>query len=270
MDNRPIGIMDSGVGGLTAVKALMEQLPHESFIYVGDMARLPYGPRAQEEVATFVEEIGYFLEKNNVKLLLIACNTATVAGLELVQKQLSIPVVGMIHPGSVAATRASRNHHYGVFATEGTVKTQAYKKMIQSLDEQAVVTEVACPSFVTLVEQHHWQDALAEVAVEEAFEQLMDDAIDTLILGCTHFPILQPVIESEAPHHMTLINPGAASIQEVQKTLEKEDALSMDEAQYVFYTTGDVEGFEGFIQDWLGVLNPIVLHLDEKELTLND
>lgn len=270
MDNRPIGIMDSGIGGLTAVKALMDMMPNESFIYVGDVARLPYGPRSQEEVAQFVLEIGRFLEKQGVKLLLIACNTATVAGLEKAQEALSIPVIGMIHPGAKAASQATRNHHYGVFATEGTVKSKAYTQTIQSFDAQSKVSEVACPSFVTLVEQDHWNDCYTSVAVQEAFEQFEDKDIDTLILGCTHFPILQPAIVEQLPREMTLINPGAESIFEVKQTLENREALSNTEAQHVFYTTGDCEGFQHFVTNWLEILNPVVRHLDEKELHYED
>ena len=265
MNNQPIGIMDSGIGGLTAVKALIEKLPNESLIYVGDNARLPYGPRQPEEVARFVVEIGKFLENKGAKLLLIACNTATVAGLYIAQQSLSIPVIGMIEPGTIQAVETTQNHHYVVFATEGTVNSHAYQKAIQKMDVNAKVTEIACPAFVTLVEQNHWNDSLAKQAIHDALNQIEDEEADTLILGCTHFPILEECMSEMTT--MNFVNPGKASIKQIEQTLkETNQQADKTKGEYVFYTTGDKEGFAFFIEKWLGIENYKLRRLKEEEL----
>lgn len=266
MTKQAIGVMDSGLGGLTAVKAIMEQLPQESIIYVADTARLPYGPRSSQEVSDFVIQIGHFLESKNVKMLVIACNTATVAGLARAQQELSIPVIGMIYPGSHAAVETTSNHHYLVFATEGTVNSHAYREMIESMDSQAIVTEIACPSFVTLVEQGNWSGSLVDMAIHEAFEAVDDDQVDTLILGCTHFPILSDAIQEESPYPVSLVNPGEASVKEIYQYLDEQDKISHGLATYEFYTTGDVEGFEYFMERILPIEHASITHLKVEVL----
>ena len=182
---QPIGVIDSGVGGLTVAREIIRQLPNERIIYLGDTARCPYGPRSSKEVKKFTWEMTSFLLKKKIKMLVIACNTATAAVLEEIQKELSIPVLGVIYPGARAAIKKTKNYRVGIIGTEGTVKSGAYEKALKALNSRLFVKSHACPKFVPLVESGEYSGAVAQKIIEESLRPLLDQNLDTLILGYT-------------------------------------------------------------------------------------
>jgi glutamate racemase len=206
-DRRPIGVFDSGVGGLTVLEELRRRLPDEPTIYLGDNARTPYGPRPGEEVERFTAECVAWLLDQDVKLLVLACNTATARALPLVREQADVPVVGVVRPGAVAAAAATRSGHIGVVATVGTVDSGAYLAAIGEADPRIVARQQPAPDLVPLVERGVLDGPVADGAVRGYLATLLesDPAIDTLLLGCTHYPLLRPVIER-------VVGPGVAVV----------------------------------------------------------
>src|SRR5881275_3012863 len=193
MDSRAVGVFDSGVGGLTVLHECLVTLPHENFVYLGDHARLPYGPRPLAQVRGFAREIGAFLERLDVKLIVVACNTATSAGIADLQHELSVWVVGVIAPEAHAAVQATRNRRIGLLATEATVEAGRYAELVRALDAGAELVPVACPRLVPLIESDAPFEELAD-AVREYAAPLKDANADTVILGCTHYPLIRPVL----------------------------------------------------------------------------
>lgn len=253
MDNRPIGFLDSGVGGLTVVKELRRQLPHEEVIYIGDSARAPYGPRAAEEIREYTWELVRFLQAKNVKMIVIACNTATAVAWEEIKEALDIPVLGVILPGASAALKVNHKGKIGVIATEMTVASDIYRKKIQSLDPNAQVMSQACPPFVPLVEANELHSSLAKKVV---YDQLKDfqGQVSTLILGCTHYPLLRPVIQNALGPEVTLIDSGAECVRDISVLLnyfEINRGRDLEQQQHAFYTTGDAAAFTQLAQTWL-------------------
>jgi glutamate racemase len=206
-DRRPIGVFDSGVGGLTVLEELRRRLPDEPTMYLGDNARTPYGPRPAEEVERFTAECVAWLLDQDVKLLVLACNTATARALPLVREQADVPVVGVVRPGAVAAAAATRSGHIGVVATVGTVDSGAYPAAIGDADPRIVARQQPAPDLVPLVERGVLDGPVADGAVRGYLASLLesDPAIDTLLLGCTHYPLLRPVIER-------VVGPGVAVV----------------------------------------------------------
>lgn len=255
MKKQAIGFIDSGVGGLTVVKEAMRQLPNESIYYVGDTARCPYGPRPEEQVRQFTWEMTHFLLNKDIKMLVIACNTATAVALEDLKKKLAIPIIGVILPGSRAAIKATKNNRIGIIGTEGTVKSDKYKKMIQSKDTLASVNSLACPKFVPLVESNEYGSAIAKKIVAETLKPLKHKEIDTLILGCTHYPLLRPIIQNVMGDSVTLIDSGAETISEVSTILDYFNIAELSKSKEVserkFYTTGYTQMFNDIASEWL-------------------
>lgn len=195
MDNRPIGFLDSGVGGLTVARELMRQLPHEEIVYIGDSARAPYGPRPAEQIRTFTWELVNFLLTKNVKMIVFACNTATAVAWEEVKEKLDIPVLGVILPGASAAIKATQTGKIGVLGTPMTIQSDIYRQKIQALSPGTEVENLACPKFVPLVESNNYQSSLAKKVVYETLRG-MAGKVDTVVLGCTHYPLLRPIIQN--------------------------------------------------------------------------
>src|SRR5436305_12237834 len=191
MDTRPVGVFDSGVGGLTVLHECLVTLPHEDFVYLGDHARLPYGPRPVEEVREFSREIGSFLERRNVKLIVVACNAATSAALPQLQEELSVPVIGVIAPEAHAAVQATRNRRIGLMATEGTVAAGRYAELVHALDAGIEFVPVACPDLVPLIEADELDSERCEAAMRSYAQPLKEARVDTVILGCTPNPLLK-------------------------------------------------------------------------------
>ncbi|WLR50127.1 glutamate racemase [Bacillus tianshenii] len=250
--NRPIGVIDSGVGGLTVAKEIMRQLPKEEIIYLGDTMRCPYGPRPRQEVKAYTWQMVNYLMKHHIKMLVIACNTATALVLKEIRDKLSIPVIGVIHPGARAALKITKNNHVGVIGTENTIKSGSYKQALQSINSQAEVEMLACPKFVPIVESGEFEGLEAYEIVKESLQPLRDTKIDTLILGCTHYPILEPLIQEVVGADVSIICSGDETAREVSTILDHSGLLVTDDVtpNHLFLTTGSKEMFQKIASKW--------------------
>lgn len=252
--DKPIGVIDSGVGGLTVARELLRQLPKEEIIYFGDTARCPYGPRTWEEVRAFTWEMTEFLLQQEIKMLVIACNTATAVVLDEIESRLDIPVVGVVHPGARSALKMTKNNHVAVIGTVGMIESCAYERALKSISNQVKIESLACPRFVPLVEKGQFDGWDTEKAVRESLEPLRFAAIDTLILGCTHYPLLQGVIREVIGPDVQLICSGAETAREVSTILYHSDLMytGSRKANHRFYTSGVPEVFTFIAEKWLG------------------
>src|SRR3954447_8983867 len=243
MNRRPIGVFDSGMGGLTVLHECLVTMPHEDFVYLGDAARLPYGPRPLAEVARFAHEIGAFLERQDVKLILVACNTATAAALPELQEALSVPVVGVITPEAFAAVQATRNRRIGLLATAGTVASGRYEALVRTLDAGVRMTSVACPRLVPLIESDDPFGPETVDAVRSYAREL--EGVDTVILGCTHYPLIRPIFQRAFGRDVTLVFSAEETAREVAETHARKgiENAADREGDYRFLTTGDPETF---------------------------
>ncbi len=217
--HRPIGVFDSGIGGLTVVHALLRRLPHENIVYFGDTARVPYGPKSPQVVREYAKDDTEFLLSKNVKMIVVACNTVSAVALDVVQKYAHIPVVGVIIPGARAAMAASKKKRIGVIGTVGTISSNAYANAIKLLDERANVFSRACPLFVPLVEEGWIDHKATEMIAKEYLFPFTTEKIDTLVLGCTHYPLLKDVISRALKGSSVLIDSGEATASEVDEVL---------------------------------------------------
>jgi glutamate racemase len=249
-----IGVIDSGVGGLTVAKEVIRQLPNEKIIYLGDTARCPYGPRTTKEVKRFTWEMTSFLLEKQIKMLVIACNTATAAALDEIRKELSIPVLGVINPGARAAIKKTKNYRVGIIGTEGTVKSGAYERALKSLNSRLFVKAHACPKFVPLVESNEFAGPIADRIVDEALKPMQNERLDTLILGCTHYPLLEPLIKNVMGESVSVISSGDETAREISAILQYNGLLDSCEEEPVheFYTTGSRRIFSKIASQWLG------------------
>jgi len=257
-----IGIFDSGLGGLTVAREIAAALPAEPLVYLGDTARCPYGPKDLDDVRRFVLEIGAWLESQDVKLIVIACNTATAAGLALAQQHFSVPVIGVVEPGARAAVMATRNRRVGVIGTTGTIDSGAYSRAVRALDAGVTVFSAATPRFVDIVEEGLRRDTGAvedlladstEVFIRPSFYELARDyldplkrnGVDTLVLGCTHFPLLSAAIGQAMGPRVELISSAQETAHEVAELLTRKGRLAPSESTPVhrFATTGAAEEF---------------------------
>lgn len=250
--NTPIGVIDSGVGGLTVAKEIMRQLPKENIMYIGDTARCPYGPRPSEEVRQFTWEMTDYLLNQNIKMLVIACNTATAVVLEEIQHKVDIPVLGVIEPGARAALKSTNNHRIGIIGTNGTIKSNAYPSALRELHDKVEVESLACPLFVPLVESGNFEGEEARRIVEETLKPFRNSEIDTLILGCTHYPLLKPIIQEFIGPKVKLISSGEETASEVSAILSYSDLLNNGEqpGEHLFLTTGSNQLFQIIASKW--------------------
>lgn len=251
--NRPIGIIDSGVGGLTVAKEVMRQLPYEQIIYVGDTARCPYGPRPVEEVKKFTWQMTRFLLDKNIKMLVIACNTATAVVLEEIRNELPIPVLGVIQPGARTAIKVTDNYKIGIIGTEGTVRSRAYEHALKSINRNTSVEALACPKFVPLVESGEYDGHVAKKVVTETLKPLQGQDLDTLILGCTHYPLLEPLIKEVMGPEVKVISSGEETAREVSTILGHSELFADREElpEHSFYMTGSKTIFTNIASQWL-------------------
>lgn len=248
---RPIGVIDSGVGGLTVAKEIMLLLPEENIIYLGDNARCPYGSRTEQEIVEFTSEIVNYLLLQNIKALVIACNTITAYALQILQKKLSIPVLGVIRPGARTAIGETRTKHIGVIGTEATIRSKAYENELLVMDAHVKSTNVACPLFVPLVESGYFQEDKVDSIVQSSLQEIRSDKnIDTLILGCTHFPLLEDSIHRVLGKSIKLISPSKETARDLKLVLTETNLLNDQEklARYTFITTGGLKNFK-FLMD---------------------
>jgi glutamate racemase len=226
--NLPIGIFDSGVGGLTVYKALHERLPNERFVYLGDTARVPYGTKSLATVERYAVENSRFLESHGIKLLVVACNTASALALPAIRSAIKVPVVGVIEPGSRAAVEVAQGANIGVIATEATIQSGAYAKAISALGAGGQVIERACPLFVPLAEEGWANSEVARIVAGDYLSDFSKTTLGALVLGCTHYPILRDVIGETVGKDVTLIDSGAATARDVESLLESSDLTHED------------------------------------------
>lgn len=258
MNSRPIGVFDSGIGGLTVVHALTRRLPHENIVYFGDTARVPYGPKSPQVVREYAAQDVDFLLSKNVKMVVIACNTVSSVALDVVQKHAKMPVVGVILPGAMAAVKASGKKRIGVIGTRATVNSSAYTNALRQLDHDVEVFEQECPLFVPLAEEGWIDHKVTDAVAKEYLFPLRQHRIDTLILGCTHYPILRRAIASALDERVGLIDSGEAAAQEVERVLDEHGIRnpSTERANLQFYVSDIPAKFaeigERFLQQRMG------------------
>lgn len=227
MEKNGIGVFDSGLGGLTVVKELLKLLPNEKIIYFGDTARVPYGSKSQKVVTKYSKEITRFLLTKNIKLLVIACNTASAMALEEVSKMVDIPVVGVIKPGSRRAVKTTTNKKIGVIGTRGTIESHSYLKEIQNINNEIEVSETPCPLFVPLIEEGMIEDNITTEVAKKYLKE-MNQKIDTLVLGCTHYPLIKNTIKRTLPDDVILIDSAEETAIEVRSILYEKRILRGD------------------------------------------
>ncbi len=253
MDNRPIGVFDSGLGGLTVVRQLLRELPNEHIVYFGDTGRVPYGTRSPETIRRYTAEDCRFLERFNVKLIIAACGTASSVGVDVLRTQ-PIPAIGVVEATADAAVRATKNGRIGVLGTAATVQTDAFGKAMRALDPTVQVVSNACPLFVSLVE-NGWIDKDDEVTILTAkryLQPLIEAGIDTLILGCTHFPLLAPILQAILGDSVTLIDSGRETAKAAHALLSSQDALGGDDGDCRFFVSDTPQGFSRVAEMFLG------------------
>jgi glutamate racemase len=264
VDGRPIGVFDSGMGGLTVLHECLVTLPHEDFVYLGDGARLPYGPRPLEEIRRFAAEIAGYLQGLGVKLIVAACNSATAAALPDLQRSLEVPVIGVLAPEAHAAVLATRNRRIGLLATEATVGSGRYAKLVRALDAGGEVVSVACPRLVPLIEGDDPYGEETTAAVREYATPLKQAGVDTVILGCTHYPLIKPIFQRVFGRGVTLVFSAEETAREVAETLTRK-GIENDESREGsarFLTTGDPEQFRETGRRFLQLPIPVVEHVE--------
>lgn len=253
MDNRPIGVFDSGLGGLTAVRELEAILPDEKIVYFGDTGRVPYGTRGRDVIRRYTEDDCAFLERHDVKMIIAACGTVSSVAGDIIHSR-AVPAVDVVEPTARAAVAATKNSKIGIIGTAATVKSGSYAKVIEALLPEAQVFAQECPMLVPLVE-NGWigeDDKIAALAVERYLEPLKKEGIDTLILGCTHFPLLVPHIAAYLGENVSLISAGAAAAKAAAKILERNEALSEGVGGTQFFVSDKGQNFKAVAKTFLG------------------
>ena len=266
----PIGIFDSGVGGLTVAREIMRQIPNERLVYFGDTARVPYGNKSKETITKYSKQIIRFLKTQNVKAIVVACNTASAYALDEIEKELDIPIIGVVKPGAKVAAEATRNKKVGVIATAGTIQSRIYAEYIESIDKEIRVTGKACPLFVPLVEEGLLEDPVTDEIATRYLNELKDLDIDTLILGCTHYPLIRSTLGRIMGEKVTLVNPAYETAVELRSLLEREGLLNpstnrLGTNQYQFFVSDGADKFKAFANSIIkyGILSAKVIHIEE-------
>lgn len=253
MDNRPIGVFDSGIGGLTVLKELVKELPGEGIIYLGDTARVPYGIRSPETVTRYSIENTSFLVSKGIKMLIVACNTASAVSLDGIRERFNMPVLGVISPGARAAVAATRNKKIAVIGTEATINSSAYTKHIKSLSPDIEVTGLPCPLFVPLVEEGLNDDEIARLVAKRYLSGLVNKEIDTLVLGCTHYPLLKGVISETVGKDIVLIDSAVETAKEAKRLIQETEIYCNEKSVLrKFYVTDSPERFKRVGERFLG------------------
>lgn len=261
----PIGVFDSGVGGLTVLEAVRRRLPAESTVYLGDTARLPYGPKSPATVRRYADEAAAFLVEQGIKLLVVACNTASARALPRLERTLPVPVVGVVAPGAREAADRSTGGRIGVLGTRGTIESGAYQRAIRELRPDAFVTGVPCGLFVALVEEGWTEGEVARLAAHRYLDPVLAERVDTLVLGCTHYPHLREILSAVAGPEVALVEPATATAEEAAVRLAEHDLLVPDgaEPEHRYFVTDDAERFRELARRWMG---EEIAHLEEVVL----
>ncbi len=266
---KAIGIFDSGVGGLTVLREIVRALPQEDTVYLGDTARVPYGTKSPETVTRYARQIAAFLVSRDIKLLVVACNTATAVALETLQAELSIPVVGVIEPGARRAAAVSRSGRVGVIGTEGTIRSSAYAKAIKQINPDIEVVTQSCPLFVPLAEEGWTDNEVARLAARIYLAPLQEQGVDTLVLGCTHYPLLKQTIGEIMGDGVTLVDSAAETARTVAAILAEQQLLrpAAEQGNHHYFVTDIPAGFirvgNRFLGGQLGDVYQV--NLDEQQ-----
>ena len=268
--NAPIGVFDSGVGGLTVFREIMRQIPNEKMIYFGDTARVPYGSKSKNTITRFARQIVRFLRTHDVKTIVVACNTASAYALESLQAEFDIPIIGVVEPGAKVAAETTRNGNIGVIATEGTIGSRIYNSYINQMNPEATIYGKACPLFVPLVEEGWLKDPVTREVASRYLAELKDKDIDTLILGCTHYPLLRSTIQEVVGDRVTLVNPAYETAVTLKNLLSGMDLLNTEvptqgEQQHKFFVSDKAERFLEFANSIIehGIPNPQTIQIEE-------
>ena len=266
----PIGVFDSGVGGLTVVREIMRQIPNESICYFGDTARVPYGSKTKETVTKFSRQIVRFLKTHQVKTIVIACNTASAYALDELEKEIDIPIIGVVRPGAKVAAEVTKNGKIGVIATEATIGSQIYNRYIQEINNNVTIYGKACPLFVPLVEEGLWQDPVTDEIAKRYLSELIDIGIDTLIMGCTHYPLIRSTIGRVIGEEVTLVNPAYETALELKAMLQvrgllNQEAPKLGSNQYQFYVSDAAGKFKQFANSIIkyGILSAKTVNIED-------
>jgi len=259
-DNRPIGVLDSGLGGLTVVKEVIRQLPNEDVIFIGDEARMPYGVKTHEQIISYTREMVQYLISQNVKLIIFGCNTATANAYQKLSQEFTVPMIGIIKPGAKEATEVTKSNHIGVIATESTVNSKSYNKIIGELNSQNDVLGVPAQKFVAIVESDEANSKEAQTEIETTLRPFKDSEYDTLILGCTHFPMLKKQINNYLPD-TKLVDPAVSTVVQAKNYLMKNDLLTDNKNRTIeLHATSGITEFSKLAKRWLAT--------DIKEISL--
>jgi glutamate racemase len=253
-NSAPIGIFDSGIGGLTVAQEIIRQLPHESVIYFGDTARVPYGPKSPDTVRRYSREIANFLRDQGVKSIVIACNTATAHALSVLRDEMDMPVIGVVEPGARAAVAATKHGHIGVIGTVGTIKSGAYERAIRAIDADVLITARACPLLVPLVEEGWTDHEATRLVAQQYLEPLVAAEVDTLVLGCTHYPLLKGLLRDVLGDEVRLIDSAEETAAETARTLASANIIAAPDSEpvYRFVASDDPLMFLQLGQRFLG------------------
>ena len=270
--NAPIGVFDSGIGGLTVAKEIMHQIPNERIVYFGDTARVPYGNKSKETITKFSRQIVRFLQTQKVKAIVAACNTVSAFALDEIEREVDIPMIGVVKPGVKAALKATRNGKIGVIGTEGTIASRIYPQYIKEMNPDANITGKACPLFVPLVEEGLWRDPVTDEIARRYLAELIDIDIDTLVLGCTHYPLIRETIGKVMGKGVVLVNPAYETARELRELLQKRGLLKEQEAKlgddmYRFYVSDSSEKFKQFANSIIkyGILSAKTINIEKYE-----
>ena len=267
----PIGVFDSGVGGLTVAREIMRQMPNERIVYFGDTARVPYGSKSRETITRYSAQIIRFLLSRNVKAIAVACNTASAYALPVLEKDCPVPIIGVMKPGARTATECTRNGKIGVIGTTATISSGIYTEYIRDLMPGAQVLGRACPLFVPLVEEGLWEDPVTDEIARRYLAELMDEGIDTLILGCTHYPLIRKTIGRIVGESVQLVNPAYETARELQQMLREHDLLAQEhpglgsESQYSFFVSDMADKFKAFANSIIkyGILSAKTIPIEQ-------
>ncbi len=269
LNELPVGVFDSGVGGLTVAREIMRQIPNEKIIYFGDTARVPYGSKSKETITKYSRQIVHFLQEQQVKAIVIACNTASAYALDEIEKEIDMPIIGVVKPGAKVAAEATANGKIGVIGTEGTVGSRIYSTYINKINPDIKVIGKACPLFVPLVEEGLWQDPVTDEIATRYLSELIDCDIDTLILGCTHYPLIRSTVGKIMGEKVTLVNPAYETARELKELLEREKLLNekapgLGDNRYRFYVSDMADKFKTFANSILeyGILSAKTINIE--------
>lgn len=252
MDNRAIGVFDSGLGGLTILKTLRRTLPKEKLLYFGDTKNVPYGSKSKAAVTRFSLDIARFLERQGVKMIIVACNTASALAITELQKQISVPVIGVIEPGAQAAVQCTKNGKVAVIATEATVNSRAYPRALKRFDKRIVSFQRACPVFVPLIEEGWIHKQAGELIIADYLQNVAKSGADTVILGCTHYPVIKKRIAKHLGKTVRLVDSAEVVAQEVKTRLSRTDSLSGGRGGLKIYASDAPDRFRRLAKHILG------------------